>query len=105
MKEDLQAPLVLIVLGVGSAFTIGLISLGYYSFFAPKYQAVERKVFEESPSFVQGKILNLTRLEMQYKAEKDPDSRAAIAALIKLEASTLKEDYIPATLGTFIDSL
>lgn len=105
MKEDLQAPLVLFSLGVGILFTFGLVGLGYYSFFAPRYQAVERKVFEETPSYVQGKIQYLTRLQMQYKTAVDPDSKSAIAALIKLEASTLNEKYIPPTLKGFIDSL
>ena len=105
LKKDLQAPLVLLVVAVGGVFLFGMMGLTYYSFFAPKYQAVERKIFEETPSYVQGKIQYLTRLQTQYKTEKDPDTKSAIASLIKMEASSLKEEYIPPTLKMFINSL
>lgn len=104
MKEDVKDGLTLLAVPIIAVFVIGLVNLGFNAFFAPKYQAVQRKVFEETPSYVQGKIQYLTRLEMEYKTA-DEEQKPAIATLIKREASTLKEEYIPGSLRTFIESL
>jgi hypothetical protein len=86
-------PLIYLAAAIGGIATIwgaGFLSIGYYSFFAPKQQAVERQVFENSPSAVRGSIQDMRRYYAEYTKTQDPAQRAALAVLI-----TTAYDQIP----------
>lgn len=85
-------------------FVLQAMNLGLYAFWAPKYQAVERQVFEESKPYVQGKITYLNRLRGDYELASE-SQKPAIKAVIKREASQIKTEYLPADLRSFIGSL
>lgn len=97
------ALLVLVVLyGLGFAATGG--DLLIYKFWAPKQAAAERQVFEQTPSFVHGKIEYLTRLRFEYQSASGVQKHA-IAQLILDEASTVDNLQLPIDLQLFISSL
>jgi hypothetical protein len=85
-------------------FMLQAMDLGFYAFWAPKYKAVERQVFEESKPYVQGKITYLNRLRGDYELA-DKDHKPAIKAVIRRESSQIKTEYLPADLRSFIESL
>lgn len=56
------------VIGLVLCLVFGLNYFGYvnFAFFAPKYAAVQNKVFHNSPAYTQGMQQQLTELEEQY---------------------------------------
>lgn len=85
-------------------FALQALDLGFYAFWAPKYKAVERQVFEESKPYVQGKITYLNRLRGEYELASE-EQKPGLKAVIKREASQVKLEYLPSDLRSFIGSL
>ena len=61
-----------IVLGLVLAFCVGIFLLNYgslasYSFFAPKYEAVRREVFFNTPSYQLGKEQEQRKLDREMR--------------------------------------
>ncbi len=82
--------------------------LALYKFWAPKYANAQRQVFENTQSYVQGKVEYLMRLRFQYQQAKEDkeDTRAAgLRTLILDEASTVDNDKLPPDLQAFISRL
>ena len=74
-------------------------------YFSPKFQEVERQVFEQTPSFVHGKIQHLTRLRFQYDDENiSIAKRASLRILIRSEASQIDHALLPSDLRSFLSS-
>jgi hypothetical protein len=78
-----------------------------YKFFAPKQAAVERQVFEQSPSFNKGMVQNLTNEQFDYLKEKDPNAKKAMRDSILHEVSgyNLNDPDVSSDLRSFIDQL
>jgi hypothetical protein len=93
-----------IALIIAGGFALQALDLGFYAFWAPKYKAVERQVFEESKPYVQGKITYLNRLRGQYEVA-DESQRPALKAVIKREASQIKTEYLPSDLRAFLGDI
>lgn len=95
---------------------LGIIALGWIlnyndvlslSFFGPKRAKIERKIFEESPSYVQGKITDLSNYKLQYETVKDDQSKEIIKNVIKEQFSSFNEknlDDYP-RLRSFLDQM
>lgn len=86
---------VLILIGI--IFIGGVLELEYAKFFFPKREAVERKVFEESQSYVHGKIQDLAKYYEEYKKAESANSfedRNAIENLIKMNFSDFDAEKI-----------
>ena len=49
-----------------TVFLLNVFGLFNYSFFAPKYRAVENQVFKESEQYNDGMIRDLQNLQMEY---------------------------------------
>lgn len=80
--------------------------LAIYSYFAPRYAKVERNVFENTPSYQIGNVQELHNMQMQYYSTKDPNGKAAIAALILHRADDIPdENTLPSDLKEFIFGL
>jgi hypothetical protein len=90
-----------IALIIGAGFVLQALDLGFYAFWAPKYKAVERQVFEESKPYVQGKITYLNRLRGEYVLADDAQ-KPALKAVIKREASQINLAYLPDDLKVFL---
>jgi hypothetical protein len=93
-----------IALIIAGGFALQALDLGFYAFWAPKYKAVERQVFEESKPYVQGKITYINRLRGEYEIA-DESHKPALKAVIKREASQIKTEYLPSDLRAFLGEL
>ena len=89
---------------VGVIFGIGLMGLGYYKFFAPRYQNVERQIFENTKSYVQGVQQDLGKYYLEYQ-KGTGEEKAAIRATIQMrfaevDSSKLQSPQLRAFLTT-----
>lgn len=92
----------IVVMALG--FVVQGYDLSMFKFWAPKYENVKREVFENTQSFVQGKVSYLTTLRFQY-SQASGDERKALRSLILSEASTINDDRLPPDLVVFINQL
>ena len=71
-----------------------------YRAFATRYAKVQREVFVNTPSYVQGKQQFLTRLHFEWE-RADAGHREVVCALARHEAATLDPKYLPQDLQTW----
>lgn len=74
-------------------FIFGLAGLGYYKFFAPKKENIRREVFEQTQSYVHGKIQDLAKYYEEYN-KAEPEDRESIRQLIILRFAEFDESKI-----------
>lgn len=86
---------------VGGSFA----SLYHYKFLAPKFQAVDREVFENTPSYVQGKEQYLGRLRREYDEADTSAQKKSLRELILSEASTVDREQLSSSLQKFLSKL
>ena len=104
-----RAFMALVVAGV-VIYALGFLATGgdlfIYKFWAPKQENVRRQVFENTQSFVQGKVEYLSKLRFQYQeAEPGSTHRTALRMLIISEASTIDNEKLPLDLQAFVGGL
>lgn len=75
-----------------------------YRTFAPKYEATRRQVFENTKSYNQGMIQQLSDMEFQY-VQADSAHKLALRSIILHEAADYDVDRLPPDLRAFIESL
>ena len=97
-----------IIAGLGGLLTIWLLlnlfiggGLLHWKFWAVQYRDAQREVFEQSQSYVQGKVSYLTRLQLSYEGAEGR-YREALRRTIITEAATVDADDLPESLQTFI---
>jgi len=66
-------------------FGLTWMGIEWRGFFGPKRAAVEREIFEETPSYRHGKIQDLTRYRFQYMKATSDEARSAIASTVRLQ--------------------
>ena len=69
-------------------------SLALYKYYGPQYQAVERSVYQESPSFLNGNRQALLNQVSIIQQTKDPDARATAIAALRLQVNGLPEGFV-----------
>jgi len=92
---------------VGVATLIFGVSMGsyqLYKYFSPKYAAVEREVFKESPSYNDGMIRDLENLMMEYR-KADTQHKEALKAVILHRFSVFPEEKMPPHIYAFYQLL
>lgn len=72
-----------------------------YRVFAPRYADAQRNTFENSQSYVDGKIAYLSELRAQY----EDSHRESTRTLILSEASQIDNAKLPRDLRVFIEGL
>jgi len=87
-KEDKQMKIFGIYIGWGVGILIGifmlsLVGVGYYSFFAPMVKNVEREVFENTKSYIQGVQQDLGKYYLEYQKGTQSE-KGAIRATIQM---------------------
>jgi hypothetical protein len=86
-------------------YTLGFLATGgdlaIYRFWAPRRANAERVVFENTQSYVQGKVEYLNKLRFQYQ----DDPRPALRMMILTESSTVDNNNLPLDLQGFIQNL
>lgn len=97
---------VVLVIGtmVGTVLAVSYGGFWLYSEFAPKYAKTERTVFENSPSFVQGKISHVSKLRREYE-EADEGTKKNLRELILTETDAVDLTQFPAELRRFVEGL
>src|SRR5437870_4319125 len=80
---------VLLVFGLSYA---GLIN---YQFFASKYENAGRNVFENTNSYMRGKIQDLSNYKLQYDQSKDLADGEAIKAVIRQQFADFDIEKCP----------
>jgi hypothetical protein len=94
------------LLGVlGLVFILQGFGLFSLKFWGPKTVEARREIFEESQSFVHGKISHINRLRLDYEAADTESRRKSLRRMILTEASVLEEENLPLELTLFLDSL
>jgi hypothetical protein len=89
------------VLGFLALMLIIFISTGFdlaqYAFWAPKYKAVERQVYQQTPSYINGNLADLRNAADQIRREKDAESKSTEAAALRDKINHLPPDFpVPA---------
>jgi hypothetical protein len=79
--------------------------LAIYKFWAPKQENAKRQVFENTQSYVEGKITYISRLRAQYTTAEEGPQKTALKQLIIDEASTVDNSKFPPDLQMFVQSL
>lgn len=91
------------VIGLCLAGLVGLFALGWvvqgnnffmYQFFAPKYEATRRNVFEQSRSFNEGMAQELSGMWRDYNHATDPGEKATIRSLVQHRVAGYDVDRI-----------
>lgn len=67
---------------VAVVFIVGFAGLGYKMIFAPRHADVDRKVFEQTQSYVHGKIQDLSKYYNEHRQADDPIAKEAIKQLV-----------------------
>jgi len=75
-----------------------------YKYFAPKYAAVQRDVFENTPSYNQGMIQELQNMQFEY-IKATPTQQVALRKIILHRAAPFPENKMPVDLKLFIQQL
>jgi len=94
-----------VILFFGLGFLVEGSDFFLYKFWAPKQENVRRQVFENTQSYVQGKVEYLIRLRYQYQSLPEGSQKSSIRMLILDEASTVDQGKLPIDLQSFIQSL
>jgi hypothetical protein len=74
-------------------FILQFAGLANYSFFAPKYAAVQRQVYVQTPSFILGNQADLEQQARAYSSEKDPAQKAVLFAGMQTTIDNLGPDF------------
>jgi hypothetical protein len=107
MKEFFGAVFSAVIMGcLAVAFIVGLSFGSYkmYEYFAPRYTAVDAKVFKESVQYNEGMQRDLSELQRQY-ITADADGKAALKPIIRHRFEVYDRDRLPADLRSFYDSI
>ena len=95
------ALLILIIM----AFIGNVAGLWSLEFFGTRRANIERKIFDNTKSQVQGTIQSLSTYRLEYKTADGPH-KAALKEMILLEYNAFaRKDLLPYNLKTFIESL
>jgi hypothetical protein len=78
---------------VGVLFILQSVGLANYAFFAPKYAAVQRQVYVQTPSFILGNQADLEQQARAYTSEKDPTQKAIILSGMQTTIDNLGPDF------------
>jgi hypothetical protein len=99
--------------GIGVLVLVGILVLGFvlnyagffsYSFFAPKYTAVDNKVFHESQQYNDGMIRDLENIKREYQ-HATPEGKDALRATAIHRFEIYPYNRLPPDLQNFYDSL
>jgi hypothetical protein len=94
--------LILIVGTIALAFALELGGLKWKEFFAPKHADVDRKVFERTKSYNEGKEQELIKYRLEYMRAKDPGDKEALASTIRHAFADYDDSLLDPELQEFL---
>jgi len=84
---------ILTIVGIlALAFCLEYFNLVGYRFFGIRYQDNQRKIYEHSQSYVEGKKNDINRSMLELKSSKDKITRLAIKNMVAHSFSEFNED-------------
>jgi hypothetical protein len=103
MKEFLG---IVAFIAAAVAVVIGLTFLGYAitDYFAPKYRAIDNKVFKESEQYNDGMVRDLENLQLEYM-NADKEHKDALRAIVLHRFSVYPVEKMPPNLRNFYNEL
>lgn len=75
-------------------FATGLVDLGYFKFFEPKKENIRREVFEQTQSYVHGKLQDLAKYKKEYDEAETQEDKDAIRSVILLRFAEFDESHV-----------
>ena len=91
------------VIVIALVFVLGFVGLGYKKIFKPAHENINREVFENTQSFVHGKIQDLAKYKAEYNELTDPTEQAALKAIINQQFAQFDSSKInDANLRNFL---
>lgn len=90
--------IVLSILGVIALFAL-IWGLAYHElvftrFFRPRQENVRREVFEETKSYVHGKVQDLAKYYEEYQKAETPEDKQAVEGIIKMRFAEFDANVI-----------
>lgn len=99
-------------LGIGAVFLILLVMAGLtggvyyiYDWAAPKYEETRRQTYEESQSYVRGKIQHISRMKREYETVESKGQRASIRQIVLDEVASFDRSKLPPHLLEWVEDL
>ena len=91
---------------LGILFLVGTpaITLGLRALFGPPSQNIERGIYENSASYIQGKNQAIAKQRLEY-SKADAGGKSAIKGYVLHEASTVDRSKLSAENQMFIEQL
>lgn len=86
-----------------AGFGIVAYNLGMQSFFAPKFEDLRRKTFENSQSYNDGMVQQLSSYYLEYQ-KADESQKQALRSVIAHQYANFPVDRLPAHLRAFVSS-
>jgi hypothetical protein len=74
----------------------------HYKFWAPKFEDARRDVFENTRSYNQGKLQELSKYAYEYKTTNDPEAKSAIAFTIRHKFADYDDQNLSPELRAFL---
>ncbi len=106
MKARIAGWTIVVIVGAFAlSFTGHAMGLFNLKFWGPKIQEAKREIFEETQSFVHGKITHINRLRLEYESTGSDRRRKALRTMILQESSVLEEENLPLELRAFLSRL
>ena len=94
----------IVVIALAPIFGLSYGGYKMYEFFAPRYTAVDNKVFHESQQYNDGMIRDLENLKLEY-LNADAEHKDAIRAITLHRFSVYPREKMPADLRNFYEQL
>ena len=89
---------------IAVSFALSFTAFAQYSFFAPRYAAVQNAVFHESQQYNDGMVRDLENLKREYQAA-DLNGKAALRATVIHRFEIYPRARMTPDLQNFYDSL
>ena len=86
------------------AFVFNLFGFANFAFFAPKYTAVQNKVFQESQQYNEGMVRDLYNIQRQYLTAM-PEQKDSLRAIARHRFEVYPFEKLPPDLQNFYRSI
>jgi len=104
MFKSIGSAIIVIFASLLIVFGLSFVSYELYSFFAPKYNEVDARVFKQSVQYNEGMIRDLENLKIEY-ANSDAEGKRALKPIILHRFSVYDRNRLPADLQLFYNQV
>ncbi len=104
MIKSILATIAGLILFLGLVFGLSYFALFQFGFFAPKYAAIERQVFENTPSYLLGKEQEIAKDRQEYLTSND-DSKAIIKSVLRQSMAGVDRTQLSLQSQQFLNQL